>query len=220
MLLGREKSEIGIINAEFGMPNAELKKRKTKILNLPLTGEDVLSLHIGDMVLITGQIVTGRDKVHKLLCSEKSSGAKMPFNLAGTIIYHCGPLVKKTRKGFDIIAAGPTTSMRVEMYEHRVISEYGLRGVMGKGGMGKQTLMALKKNRCVYLHTIGGAAAYLAARVKRVIDVWKLKEFGSTDAMWLLEVSDFPAIVTMDAYGRSLHDLVEKKTNRELRRQF
>jgi fumarate hydratase class I len=108
--------------------------------------------------------------------------------------------------------------MRVEMYEHRIISEYGLRGVMGKGGMGEQTLEALKKNRCVYLHTIGGAAAYLAERVKRAIDVWKLREFGSTDAMWLFEVRDFPAIVTMDAHGRSLHEVVERKADREFKK--
>jgi fumarate hydratase class I len=108
--------------------------------------------------------------------------------------------------------------MRVEMYKHHVISEYGLRGVMGKGGMGEQTLKSLKKNGCVYLHTIGGAAAYLAARIKRVIDVWKLREFGSTDAMWLLEVRDFPAIVTMDAHGKSLHEVVERKADREFKK--
>jgi tartrate/fumarate subfamily iron-sulfur-dependent hydro-lyase beta chain len=217
VLLGREKSEIGMVDSKSNPPETD-KNPKSKMITLPMTKKDVLSLHVGDMVLITGQIVTGRDKIHKFLCNEKRSGEKIPFNLEGTILYHCGPLVKKTRKGFDIIAAGPTTSMRVEMYEHRVISGYGLRGVMGKGGMGKQTLEALRKNRCVYLHTIGGAAVYLAARIKRVIDVWKLREFGSSDAMWLLEVSDFPAIVTMDTYGKSLHDLVGRETDREFKK--
>jgi len=183
-----------------------------------MTEKDVLSLHAGDMVFLSGTIVTGRDKIHKFLFHERPAGAKVPFRLEGTVLYHCGPVMKQRGKGFEIIAGGPTTSMRVEMYEHRIISEYGLRGVMGKGGMGRQTLEALKKNRCVYLHTIGGAAAYLADRVKRVIDVWKLREFGNTDAMWLFEVDNFPAIVTMDAYGQSLHELIERKTGQEFKK--
>jgi len=205
-------------NPNFKKQNPKTKKDKIKRLAVPLTGDDVLSLHAGDMVLISGKIVTGRDKIHKFLCHGKRSGEEIPFDLEGTVLYHCGPIVKKTGKGFEIVAAGPTTSMRVEMYEHLVIPKYGLRGVMGKGGMGEQTLEALKRNLCVYLHTIGGAAAYLAERVIRVIDVWKLGEFGSADAMWLLEVFDFPAIVTMDAHGKSLHEFVETKTGREFKK--
>jgi tartrate/fumarate subfamily iron-sulfur-dependent hydro-lyase beta chain len=192
--------------------------KNIKRINLPLTKEDVLSLHTGDMVLINGQIVTGRDRLHKFLFNEKPALKKIPFNLEGTILYHCGPIIKKTAKGFELIAGGPTTSMRVEMYEHQIISEYGLRGVMGKGGMGKQTLNALKKNGCVYLHTIGGAAVYLADRVKRVIGVWKLEEFGMAEAMWVFDVEDFPAIVTMDAHGRSLHEEIEKESYSEFKR--
>jgi fumarate hydratase class I len=191
----------------------KLKVKKIKIIiNLPLTKQDVLKLKVGDMVLINGQIVTGRDKLHKYLFNKKPLREQIPFNLEGTVLYHCGPIIKKTPKGYKLVAGGPTTSMRVEMYERRIISEYGLRGVMGKGGMGMQTLKALKENGCVYLHTIGGAAAYLAERVKRVAGVWKLEEFGMTEAMWILEVKDFPAIVTMDAHGRSLHEEIEKKS--------
>jgi tartrate/fumarate subfamily iron-sulfur-dependent hydro-lyase beta chain len=192
--------------------------KNIKRINLPLTKEDVLSLHTGDMVLINGQIVTGRDRLHKFLFNEKPDMKRIPFNLEGTILYHCGPIIKKTAKGFELIAGGPTTSMRVEMYEHQIISEYGLRGVMGKGGMGKQTLNALKENGCVYLHTIGGAAVYLADRVKRVIGVWKLEEFGMAEAMWVFDVEDFPAIVTMDAHGRSLHEEIEKESYSEFKR--
>ncbi len=192
--------------------------KNIKRINLPLTKEDVLSLHTGDMVLINGQIVTGRDRLHKFLFNEKPAMKRIPFNLEGTILYHCGPIIKKTAKGFELIAGGPTTSMRVEMYEHQIISEYGLRGVMGKGGMGKQTLNALKENGCVYLHTIGGAAVYLADRVKRVIGVWKLEEFGMAEAMWVFDVEDFPAIVTMDAHGRSLHEEIEKESYSEFKR--
>jgi tartrate/fumarate subfamily iron-sulfur-dependent hydro-lyase beta chain len=199
-------------------PKSKIRIPKLKRIDLPMTKDDVLKLHVGDMVLINGRIVTGRDKVHDFLFNERPAQGTIPFNLEGTILYHCGPIIKKTGKGFDIIAGGPTTSMRVEMYEHRIISRYRLRGVMGKGGMGKQTLDALKKNRCVYLHTIGGAAVYLAERVKKVVDVWKLREFGGTEAMWLLDVHDFPAIVTMDAHGRSLHEGIERKAARELKK--
>jgi tartrate/fumarate subfamily iron-sulfur-dependent hydro-lyase beta chain len=192
--------------------------KNIKRINLPLTKEDVLSLHTGEMVLINGQIVTGRDSLHKFLFNEKPSLKKVPFNFEGTILYHCGPIIKKTAKGFELIAGGPTTSMRMEMYEHQIISEYGLRGVMGKGGMGEQTLNALKKKGCVYLHTIGGAAVYLAARVKRVVGVWKLEEFGMAEAMWVFDVEDFPAIVTMDAHGRSLHKEIEINSYNELKK--
>jgi tartrate/fumarate subfamily iron-sulfur-dependent hydro-lyase beta chain len=191
---------------------------KTKKLSLPLTRDEVLKLNVGDTVLINGQIVTGRDKLHKFLFNEKPGKKKIPFNLGGAILYHCGPIIRKTGKGFELVAGGPTTSMRVEMYEHQIISGYGLKGIMGKGGMGKQTLNALKKNGCVYFHTIGGAAVYLADRVKKVVDVWKLEEFGMTEAMWVFDVEEFPAIVTMDAHGKSLHEDIEKRSYKELRK--
>jgi fumarate hydratase class I len=193
-------------------------KEKTKIIQLPLSKKDVLSLNIGDRVLLSGQLVTGRDKIHKYLFHERPKIKDIPFSLTGTILYHCGPIIRKTREGFNLIAGGPTTSIRVEMYEHQIISDYGIRGVMGKGGMGRKTLKALKDNGCVYLHTISGAAVYLADRIKRVVGVWKLEEFGMAEAMWIFEVQDFPAIVTMDAHGRSLHEEIEKKSFKELHR--
>jgi tartrate/fumarate subfamily iron-sulfur-dependent hydro-lyase beta chain len=205
-------------NSKLKVQNSKLKIKKTKIINLPLTEGDVLSLKVGEMVLINGQLVTGRDRVHKFLFDEKPDKKEIPFNLGGAILYHCGPIIKKTGKGFELVAGGPTTSMRVEMYEHQIISGYGLRGIMGKGGMGKLTLNALKKNGCVYFHTIGGAAVYLADRVRRVVDVWKLEEFGMTEAMWVFDVEEFPAIVTMDAHGRSLHEDIEKRSYKGLRK--
>ncbi len=183
-----------------------------KILNLPLKKDDVLSLKIGDFVLINGKLATGRDKLHKFLFNERSLKKQMPFKLEGTILYHCGPIIKKTAGGYTVVACGPTTSMRLEMYEHKIISEYGLRGVMGKGGMGSQTLNAMKKKCCVYFHTVGGAAVYLAKRIKKIVDVWKLGEFGMTEAMWIFDVYEFPAIVTMDAHGRSLHEEIKNRS--------
>lgn len=220
------KSKSEIQNPKSKIRNLKFKIQsssgglKSKRIFLPMTKKDVLSLHVGDIVSINGHLVTGRDRIHKFLFKESPAQWKIPFNLNGMVLYHCGPIIKKSEKGFEIISGGPTTSMRVEMYEHRIISKYGLRGVMGKGGMGKQTLNALKKNRCVYFHTIGGAAAYLAERIKKVLDVWKLKEYGSTEAMWLLDVHDFPAIVTMDAHGQSLHEGVEKESFRYLKKLF
>ena len=195
-----------------------VKSYERKIINLPLTKKDVMGLNAGDVVLINGMIVTGRDKIHKFLFYERPSKKDIPFNLSGTVLYHCGPIVKKSDSGYKIIASGPTTSIRVETYEHRIISSYGIRGIMGKGGMCERTLDAMKKNGCVYFHTIGGAAAYLADRVKRVVDVWKLEEFGAPEAMWLLEVENFPAIVTMDAHGRSLHSDIAMKSGSALKK--
>jgi len=189
-----------------------------KTIQLPLTKKDALNLKVGDSVLINGMIVTGRDKIHKFLFYKKPSKKKVPFDLNGSILYHCGPIVRKSDDGYKIISAGPTTSIRVEPYEDKIISSYGFRGIMGKGGMGKRTLEAMKKNGCVYFHAIGGAAAYLADRVKRVADVRMLEEYGIPEAMWELEVENFPAIVTMDAHGKSLHKEIEKQSERALRR--
>jgi fumarate hydratase class I len=206
-----------MVKKQFKIQNSKFKN-KEKIINLPLTKQDVLNLKVGDVVLINGLIVTGRDKVHKFLFNERVSKKEIPFNMNGTILYHCGPVVKKEDNTYKIIASGPTTSMRVEMYEQRIISNYGLRGVMGKGGMGDNTLKTMKQKGCVYLHTIGGAAVYLADRIKKVVDVWRLEEFGMTEAMWLLEVENFPAIVTMDAHGNSLHKEIEKKSYAEFKK--
>jgi len=207
------------------METAELKADRStsdskggKTIHLPMTENTARSLHAGDRVFINGLIVTGRDKLHNYLFNERPPKKRIPFHLEGSIIYHCGPIVKRTAKGFRLIASGPTTSMRLEMYEPRIISEYGVRGIMGKGGMGKQTLHALQEYGCVYLHTIGGAAVYLADRVQKVVDVWKLDEFGMTEAMWLLDVKDFPAIVTMDSHGRSLHDELKETSYHELKK--
>jgi len=198
--------------------SSRFKVEKIKKLNPPLNKEDVLSLKVGDKVTINGRLITGRDKVHKFLFNERPKTEEIPFNLKGAILYHCGPIIKEIKEGYKLIAGGPTTSNRVEMYEHQIISQYGIRAVMGKGGMGKKTLNALKENGCIYLHTMSGAAVYLADRVKRVVDVWKLEDFGMAEAMWVFEVEEFPAIVTMDAHGRSLHEEIEEFSYGEMRR--
>jgi fumarate hydratase class I len=204
--------------AELKVDCSTLDSKGAKTIHLPLTEDAARSLHAGDRVLINGLIVTGRDKLHNYLFNERPPKKRIPFHLEGAIIYHCGPIVKKTANRYQLIASGPTTSMRLEMYEPQIIAEYGVRGIMGKGGMGKQTLHALREYGCVYLHTIGGAAVYLADRVQKVVDVWKLYEFGMTEAMWLFDVKDFPAIVTMDSHGRSLHDELKETSYHELKK--
>lgn len=177
-----------------------------------MSAGDTLSLRAGDVVSLQGMLVTGRDKLHRYLFSERPPKEQVPFNLEGTIIYHCGPIIQETSEGLLFIAGGPTTSMRLEKYTSQIISDYGIRGLMGKGGMGMRTLNALREHGCIYLHAIGGAAVFLAGRVKRVAGVWKLDEFGMTEAMWVIEVDEFPAIVTMDAFGKSLHDDIEMES--------
>jgi fumarate hydratase class I len=138
-------------------------------------------------------------------------------NLAGGIIYHCGPVVIKDEQGnWKVTAAGPTTSIREEPYQWQVIRDFKVRGVIGKGGLGEKTLNACKEYGCVYLHAIGGAAQVLAECVTRVRNVYFLKEFGSPEAIWELEVNNFPAVVTMDSHGRSLHKEVYAASQQEL----
>lgn len=215
-MLGKQKGKADMVEKSAVSSQQSASKR----INTPLTEDIVMSLRIGDMVLVNGLIVTGRDKVHKFLAHEKPDKKDIPFELHGGIIYHCGPIIKKVDDAYKLIAAGPTTSMRVEMYEADVIKAYGIRGIIGKGGMGNKTLDAMKEYGCVYLHTISGAAAYLADRIKNVRDGWKIEEFGAPEAMWLLEVEDFPAIVTMDARGNSLHRDIEKISLAKLKELF
>jgi fumarate hydratase class I len=129
--------------------------------------------------------------------------------LDGSVLYHCGPVVMKNNGSYKITAAGPTTSIREEPYQADIIKRYGVRAVIGKGGMGKKTLDGMKDAGAVYLNAIGGAAQYYSRCIEKVIDV-QLLDFGIPEAMWHLQVKEFPAIVTMDAHGNSLHADVEQ----------
>jgi fumarate hydratase class I len=175
-----------------------------KRLSAPVTEEQVRDLKVGDVVLINGEMYTGRDAVHSYLMKHEP-----PVDLSGSVLYHCGPVVMKNNGNYKITAAGPTTSIREEPYQADIIKRYGVRAVIGKGGMGKRTLDGMREAGAVYLNAIGGAAQYYARCIEEVIDV-NLMEFGIPEAMWHLRVKDFPAIVTMDAHGNSLHADVEK----------
>jgi fumarate hydratase class I len=141
-------------------------------------------------------------------------GGDLPV-IQGGVIYHCGPVVLEKDGASRVVAAGPTTSIREEPYQADVIRRFGIRAVIGKGGMGPKTLAACKEHGCVYLHGIGGAAQIYAQCVESVESV-HLKHFGSPEAVWEMRVKNFPAVVTMDAHGRSLHQEVADASKRHL----
>src|SRR6202023_1360745 len=180
------------------------------VLTAPLTEAQVRSLKVGDLVLINGEMFTGRDNVHAYLMKNPP-----PVDLHGAVLYHCGPVMMKQGEEWVVKAAGPTTSSREEPYQATVIEKYGVRAGMGKGGRGAKTLAALKKSGAVYLNCIGGAAQYYARTIEKVLGV-NLIEFGLPEAMWHLRVNNFVAIVTMDAHGNSLHADIEKETGEHL----
>src|SRR5450432_743780 len=180
------------------------------MLTPPLTEAQMRALKVGDVVLISGEMFTGRDNVHTYLMNNPA-----PVDLNGAVLYHCGPVMLQEAGEWRVKAAGPTTSIREEPYQADVIKRYGVRAVIGKGGMGKKTLDALQEFGAVYLNGIGGAAQYYARTVEKVLGV-SLIEFGIPEAMWHLRVRQFAAIVTMDAHGNSLHAVIEKSTGEAL----
>jgi fumarate hydratase class I len=179
-------------------------------LRAPLTDDQIRGLNVGDVVLVSGRMFTGRDAVHSHLMKHEP-----PADLRGGVLYHCGPVVVKEGDGWRITAAGPTTSIREEPYQAEVIRRYGVRAVVGKGGMGAKTLAALREHGAVYLNAIGGAAQFYGRCITSVDGV-SLLEFGTPEAMWHLTVRDFPAIVTMDAHGNSLHRDIEQESGERL----
>jgi fumarate hydratase subunit beta len=194
----------------------------TKI-ELPVGADTISQLKVGDLVSISGVMVTARDAAHKYLienyvdreppAAEKEYADKLIPVLEDGIIYHCGPVVELDDQGkWHFVAAGPTTSIREEPYQGAIIGRFGVRGVIGKGGMGDKTLAACKEHKAVYLHAVGGAASLLAANVAEVIDVLKADEFGLPEAFWIIRVDGFNAVVTMDSHGNSLHKDVQKRS--------
>lgn len=195
-------------------------------LTVPISDNDIRSLHVGDTISLNGVIVTGRDAAHKFMIEhfirtpvaqeDKEFYNELKHRLDGGVIYHCGPVVKKHDDGsWSFVAAGPTTSIREEVYQPEVIKHFNLKGVIGKGGMGPNTLKACQDHAAVYLHAIGGAATLIAQSVTEVITVHKL-EFGVPEAMWVIRVAGFPVVVTMDSHGESIHDAIQKESQAKL----
>lgn len=196
------------LDAETDQPKAE---RREVVLQAPITEEQIRSLKVGDVVIINGIMHTGRDALHKYLMDHDC-----PVDLNGGVIYHCGPVMLKDEQGeWHVKAAGPTTSIREEPYQGDILKKFGIRAVIGKGGMGAKTLKALGEHGAVYLNAIGGAAQYYADCIEKVEGV-DFMEFGIPEAMWHLRVKGFAAIVTMDSHGNSLHADVEKSSMEKL----
>lgn len=191
---------------------AQQEGAREVVLQAPISEEQIRDLRVGDVVTINGPMHTGRDALHKYLMENDA-----PVDLEGGVIYHCGPvMLKDENEKWHVKAAGPTTSIREEPYQADIIKKFGIRAVIGKGGMGAKTLAGLKESGAVYLNAIGGAAQYYAQCITDVTGVHFLKEFGVPEAMWHLEAKKFAAIVTMDAHGNSLHADVEKSSLEKL----
>lgn len=197
-------------------------------LTTPISDETIRSLRVGEPVTITGVMLTGRDAAHKWMIDTFIKKTRQPQGddqeayeaikplLNGGLIYHCGPVVAGLdTKDYRFVAAGPTTSIREEPYQGDVMRHFSVKGVIGKGGMGAKTLHACQEAPGVYLHAIGGAASLIAQTVVKVLGVYKL-EFGVPEAMWVIQVKDFPAVITMDAHGQSQHAVVEEKSKKVL----
>jgi fumarate hydratase class I len=202
--LYRESDEIRRLAKGSGIPLTG----KEIVLQAPVSEEQVRSLQVGDIVIVNGEVHTGRDAFHHYVMHHDLPGH---LDTDGGIIYHCGPVVLRNEDGaYEIKAAGPTTSIREEPYQADVVKKLGLRAIIGKGGMGPRTLQGLKDHGAVYLNAIGGAAQYYARCIEKVTGVDFLEEMGIPEAMWHLQVNGFPAIVTMDAHGNSLHQKIDE----------
>ena len=198
-------------------------------LTLPISDEKIRELKVGEPVRLSGVMVTGRDVVHKWLVETFIEKTREPQGddlevfealkpiIEGSAIYHCGPVVAGLdTKEYEFKAAGPTTSIREEPYQGAVMALFNAKFVIGKGGLGAKTLQACQDVPCIYLHAVGGAAALIAKTVVAVKDVYKLEEFGVPEAIWGIDVKDFPAVVTMDANGGSLHAEIDEKSKTAL----
>jgi len=187
-----------------------------KRIDIPVSEKEIRSLHAGDEVLLNGRLITARDAAHKYMIEEKPKWIA-PL-LKNAIIYHCGPVMKQTGDKWSVVAAGPTTSIREEPYEATIFKRYKVRAVIGKGGMGPKTLAGCQASGAVYLHAIGGLAAVLAKAVVDVEGVHMLDELGVPEAFWMFQVKDFPAVVTMDSHGVSLHTEIKEKSAKKAAR--
>lgn len=199
-------------------------------LEIPIAKSEIQKLRVGESVFLSGVMITGRDAVHKWIddtfihptrvttAEDRGVLDQIIPVVAEGVIFHCGPVISGLdTKEYSIIAAGPTTSKREEPFQADVIRFLNLRGVIGKGGMGQNTLNACKEAPAVYFSAVGGAASLTAKCIKRVWGVYKL-ELGVPEAIWVIEVKDLPLIVTMDSQGNSLHASVRSRSKEVLDR--
>ena len=186
-------------------------------VKLPITGEEVRKYRVSDILYLTGTLVTARDEAHKKVLETMERGGKLPISLEGLALYHCGPIAQKTDGEWRIIAAGPTTSARMEGVEAEFIEKTGVRIIIGKGGMGERTAEAARRHGAVYAVFTGGAGVLAAEAIKRVAGVYWLEELGVPEAMWVFEVEDFgPLVVTIDSTGRNFYAEADERREKVL----
>ncbi|MFQ5978212.1 MAG: FumA C-terminus/TtdB family hydratase beta subunit [Candidatus Heimdallarchaeota archaeon] len=187
-----KKDNVGILMAEYH-------------LTTPLSENDVRQLNIGDTVFLSGDVFLSRDEAHERALKYHQEGQDLPISIEGLAVYHCGPVVRRTNGGWDVIAAGPTTSTRMDLFEAEYIEKFKVRAVIGKGGMGDNTAAAMKKFGCVYLAFTGGAAVLAAKGIKKVKGFY-WEDLGTPEGMWHFEIDNFgPMVVGIDAKGNSLY---------------
>ena len=181
-----------------------------KILTTPIKTEDLIDLRIGDVIYLTGTLVTCRDTGHK---RRVLSNVKPKVDLQGGAVFHAGPIVKKTNDKWEMVSVGPTTSMRMEKYEKEFIEATGVKLIIGKGGMGEKTTKACIDNKVVHTVVPGGAAVVAASEVEEITDVEWL-DLGMPEAFWVLKVKEFgPLIVSIDTKGNNLFENNKKLFN-------
>jgi fumarate hydratase subunit beta len=187
-------------------------------LKTPISEAEVRRLKVNDILYLTGSVVTARDQAHKRALEYAKEGKALPVNLEGLALFHCGPVMRKQDDQWVVVAAGPTTSARMDVSEAELIEKLKVRVVIGKGGMGEKTAAAMAKYGAVYCAFTGGAAVLAAKAIKRVRSVEWL-DLGAPEAMWVFEVSEFgPLLVAIDSYGNNLfRDVADKaEANKQL----
>ena len=185
-------------------------------LETPLSEADIRSLKIGDIVFLDGTIYTSRDEAHMRALEFLEEKKDMPVDFSGAALFHCGPIVQKDNGNWELVAAGPTTSSRMNSLEPEFIEKLGVRAIIGKGGMSSDTVGAMKEFGCVYLAMTGGAAILAANGVKKVDGVFWL-DLGMPEALWIFEGENFgPLTVGIDSHGNSLYEDVQKKVDESL----
>lgn len=188
-----------------------------KVLQTPLDPEEVKELKVNEPFKITGKIFTARDAAHEKLLDLSETGEEPPFNLGDYPCFHCGPVMEEENGNWKVVSAGPTTSIRMEIFEPDFMEEFGTKIFIGKGGMGENTSAAFEKHGGVYAQFTGGAGSLMAGSVEEVVDVFYLEELGVPEAVWLLEVVEFgPLLVTMDPNGDSIHREISEQVDRNL----
>jgi tartrate/fumarate subfamily iron-sulfur-dependent hydro-lyase beta chain len=180
-------------------------------LTTPISEEDARKLKTGDIVYVTGEhVYTARDEAHERALEMYEKGEKPPVDFEGSVVYHVGPVAWQKDGKWEIVSAGPTTSIRMELFEDEFLRKYKARIIIGKGGMGAKTLDALKEVGAVYCSFTGGCGA-LAAKGLKEVRAYLWDDLGMPEALWVITAEEFgPLLVTMDSHSKSLHDDMDR----------